>query len=67
MISATGFPEDPLVVTRSAAELYADIVIRARKAGLIVVVPDGGTASELVFSRYDGVLLEEDSPRRRYV
>jgi hypothetical protein len=50
-----------LVVTRSAAERDADVVIRARKAGLVVVAPAGGTASELVFPEYDGVLLDEDS------
>ncbi len=50
-----------LVVTRSAADGHADVVIRARQAGVVVVAPEGGTASELVFPEYDGVLVEEDS------
>jgi hypothetical protein len=50
-----------LVVTRSAADRQADIVVGARQAGLIVVAPEGGTASELIFPECDGVLVEEDS------
>jgi glycosyltransferase involved in cell wall biosynthesis len=50
-----------LVVTGSAADRQADIVVLARKSGVIVVAPDRGTASEVVFPEYDGVLLEEDS------
>lgn len=48
-----------LVVTRSAADGQADLVIRARNAGAVVVAADGPTASELVLPEYDGVLLED--------
>jgi len=50
-----------VVATRSAIEAQADLVVRARKAGLIVLAPDGGIAPELILPEYDGVLVEEDS------
>ena len=53
-----------LVVTGPVADDQADLVIRAKKAGAVVVAADGGAAAEVILPDYDGVLLEEapDSP-----
>ncbi len=50
-----------LVATSSAVEQYAQVVLQAKKAGLVVLASESAMAAELILTEYDGVLLEEDA------